>query len=558
MISRMIPFIAVILFPATALAATILVPSEVPTIQEGIDGALHGDTVLVAPGTYVERIDFLGKRIEVRSESGLEVTVIDGDDDGTVVTFESFETGATRLEGFTVRNGIAEEGGGIACSLASPRIVGCAVTENRAIFGGGIHLEFSQAAIENCSISDNLAVFGGGIFGYSTQGRITNCTLSDNRAETGTGGGIELRYSDPTLSNVLVVGNVASAFGGGIFCNATSSPTITNCTVSDNIAPVVGGVHCDGGAAPTITNSIVGGNTDIQTSCDCTDRVTYSDVGDDCPGEGNLSVNPGYVGGGDYHLQCGLSPCVDAGINEAPGLPPTDREGGSRICDGVTDMGAFECAGAFCETCIDEDDDGYGSPASLVCPNPAEADCDDSDPETYPGAPDPCDGIDQACDGIGDEGDGDGDGHLACGDDCDDTDPLIHPGAEEICDNGVDDDCDLRIDEVDPDCIVPFTLEMTGAYGEGRLSLDYTLGAPEGCTLISVLIASEPGGEIKYFELLRYPLGPMDPPVDVTIAFPFPAIGWIGVWNRLYAAEGLRASDLDWIDTGGRVRTARP
>ena len=44
------------------------VPAEYRTIQEAIDSAEPGDTVLVAPGRYVENIRFGGKGIVVASE----------------------------------------------------------------------------------------------------------------------------------------------------------------------------------------------------------------------------------------------------------------------------------------------------------------------------------------------------------------------------------------------------------------------------------------------------------------------------------------------------------
>lgn len=53
------------------------------------------------------------------------------------------------------------------------------------------------------------------------------------------------------------------------------------------------------------------------------------------------------------------------------------------------------------------------------------------------------------------EDDADGDGFIAerCGgDDCNDANFLINPGVDEVCDNGFDDNCDLAVDDDDPEC----------------------------------------------------------------------------------------------------------
>jgi len=50
-----------------ANAVVINVRGDQPTIQAGIDAAVNGDEVVVAPGTYVETINFLGKAITLRS-----------------------------------------------------------------------------------------------------------------------------------------------------------------------------------------------------------------------------------------------------------------------------------------------------------------------------------------------------------------------------------------------------------------------------------------------------------------------------------------------------------
>jgi hypothetical protein len=106
------------------------------------------------------------------------------------------------------------------------------------------------------------------------------------------------------------------------------------------------------------------------------------------------------------------------------------------------------------EDCDDADGDGYGINGDPSCPGGEEPDCDDDDPDTYPGADELCDGVDNDCDGAvpDDEVDGDGDGFAPCADDCDDGDADTYPGAEEQCD-GLDNDCDGAIpdDEIDGD-----------------------------------------------------------------------------------------------------------
>ncbi len=50
------------------------------SIQTAIDNAVDTDEIVVAPGTYFETIDFLGKAITLRSSDGAEVTTIDATD----------------------------------------------------------------------------------------------------------------------------------------------------------------------------------------------------------------------------------------------------------------------------------------------------------------------------------------------------------------------------------------------------------------------------------------------------------------------------------------------
>src|SRR5262245_38153598 len=125
---------------ATARAGVIHVPGEASTIQQAIAAAGDGDSILVAPGTYVETIDFLGKRLVVQSEGGAAVTTIDAAGAGSVVTAGSGEPAGTALRGFTVTGGTG-------------RTVGAAT---QIVVGGGVFVS-AHLQLEDCVITGNVA-----------------------------------------------------------------------------------------------------------------------------------------------------------------------------------------------------------------------------------------------------------------------------------------------------------------------------------------------------------------------------------------------------------------
>src|SRR5215831_9548513 len=141
--------------------APIRVPSDQPTIQSAINVATFGDTVIVAPGTYVENINFGGKAITITSESGPQVTIIDGRNADSVVSFISGEGRDSVLNGFTLQNGIANqsplEGGGISIQGSSPTITNNAIRNNQACDGGGIGIGFGSPLIQLNTITSNRA-----------------------------------------------------------------------------------------------------------------------------------------------------------------------------------------------------------------------------------------------------------------------------------------------------------------------------------------------------------------------------------------------------------------
>lgn len=126
--------------------------------------------------------------------------------------------------------------------------------------------------------------------------------------------------------------------------------------------------------------------------------------------------------------------------------------GGNERCDEDRDACETNCT-------VTADGDGDGA-ISDKC---GGTDCDDTDPNRYPGNLEACplgnDGHDEDCNAetFG-KVDLDGDGYVAAGcvntgdtgwfagNDCDDTRPNIHPNQPESP-NGIDDNCDGRVDE---------------------------------------------------------------------------------------------------------------
>ena len=96
----------------------------------------------------------------------------------------------------------------------------------------------------------------------------------------------------------------------------------------------------------------------------------------------------------------------------------------------------------------DADQDGFDSQTY------GGDDCDDARDDVYPGAPDePGDGVVTDCDGS-DEFDVDGDGYVdeaEGGEDCDDANSDINPDADETWYDGIDQDCDGNDDDQDQD-----------------------------------------------------------------------------------------------------------
>jgi len=275
--------ILVVLPRSSAEASTLGVPQDYPTIQAAIDAAVNGDTVTVAPGTYVENINFHGKAITVASAQGPSQTVIDGGALDSVATFTSGEGSGSVLNGFTLRNGRSDfstpgfgDGGGIRIQSSSPTIRNNVITANAACNGVGISVRFGSPFIQANTITANVrqgcsgGTGGGGIQVVgAAAAKIIDNVISDNVMTSGDGGGIALfAAGTPTIQGNVISGNTASglspcAGGGGISMVNNSDADIIGNLIVGNSAGCGGGIQWlvpSGARGPLLVNNTIADN----------------------------------------------------------------------------------------------------------------------------------------------------------------------------------------------------------------------------------------------------------------------------------------------------------
>lgn len=356
------------------------------TIQDGVDAAQNGDTVLVAPGIYTGEgnrdISLFGKLIALRSTSGPAVTTIDSEGTPASIHRGFFlahgETRETTIEGFTITGGYligdtggsgvsgGGGGGGVYWGASSAVLRKCMIVGNvsRTLWnpfvedgrGGGLYLDRqSSALIENCIIVANEADRQGGgmlyIGGMGTAVAVRNCLLAHNLAEQG--GGIHSASpidlgSIAFYDNNTVVNNYASISAGGIQ-TGYGDVVIRNCIVWNNDSPFAPQLYAGSGLLHVEFSAVEGGLEGVEAP----DGIQW--------GAGNINADPLFVDSenDNYRLLPG-SPCIDAGNNFAvPGDLLVDMDGFARFADhldtpdtgngdgvlGIVDMGPYELGG---------------------------------------------------------------------------------------------------------------------------------------------------------------------------------------------------------------------
>jgi hypothetical protein len=212
-------------------------------IQEALDRAVSGDTVLVAPGVYHENLNMLAAQggVTLMAEQGPSETILDGSGRGSVLYFCG---GHCAVEGFTICGG--QEGDGDGATVAGGisvldysrvHIRRNVIRDNHGENGGGVSRSYDGwwDVTGNLFLRNEANRNGGGIYcshrGYSNPGGVYRNTLVANRARRCGGGFYDCGSYQTSLvayQNIFYQ-NEAGAAGGGFFCGGYLGDPLRRC-----------------------------------------------------------------------------------------------------------------------------------------------------------------------------------------------------------------------------------------------------------------------------------------------------------------------------------------
>jgi len=229
-------------------AKIIKVPGDFTSIQEAIDAARAGDTILAAAGEYGENI-FMKDGVSLIG-AGADETVLDGGGNGNVVSFKNVFEENTRLEGFSIKNA-GTDLSGIMIENSSPLINRNTVLDNDYdIYIKGEsspvvqrnRLSLSRAGVQIFNLEkpenslpviiDNF-IFQNkkGVNIYQADAKIEHNTISFNDfygSYTGATFGIYIASGGADITNNIITDNGTCELCSGIYADENSAATGIN------------------------------------------------------------------------------------------------------------------------------------------------------------------------------------------------------------------------------------------------------------------------------------------------------------------------------------------
>ncbi len=214
--------------------STITVPGDYSSIQQALDAAEEGDTILISPGTYATSTGYLIQNtiVTISGTAPDDPCVVAE----TVIEMEIGEEGYINTSAFTIYN------------------VGPETVLNGITINGFVHQAYSGLDADELGEDgyNGAHAFGGGIICYMASPTIKNCIITDCSVIGGNGGnGFNGGGNEPDDPNIHGTdgGWPGRAYGGGLACLINSHPTVINCTFENCSA--TGGNGGDGGNGST-------------------------------------------------------------------------------------------------------------------------------------------------------------------------------------------------------------------------------------------------------------------------------------------------------------------
>lgn len=238
------------------------------SIQDAVDAAEPGDSIMVAGATYYSPVT-IEEAVNIVGGWNADFTVRNSETyETTIQTFGSpvsflYVTGACGIEGFTITGGsgtplavpaTGSYGGGVFSLDSSPTIKGnrfidCGVANSGQYSGGGgIYCQSGTVTIEDNEFTDCKAQSGGGIYLYQAgatvrYNRITGSSANSYFSGEKAGGGLYAKHSTASLTGNYIGGSTLYKIGGGIYIEFTAT-TLNGDTISYNeCGNFGGGIH---------------------------------------------------------------------------------------------------------------------------------------------------------------------------------------------------------------------------------------------------------------------------------------------------------------------------